>query len=529
MSRSPRPPVLERLPSFLSVRDGRLFVEERDATGLVEEFGSPLFVFSEARLRQNLRRFRDAFAAGWPDGPVDVLPAMKANTLLATRHILSQEGAGADIYSAEELHGVLSTGVVPERVSVNGGGKPREHLRTCVETGVRITVEDVHEIDLIQEVAAELGTTARVRFRVKPVVPNLWRKTDFSQLSVPIDLGIQVYKSGIPPEYLVAMGRRVFDLPNVELVGLHFHVGRHHPSLWFWEGLMLRYGRIIGQLCRAWGGWRPQEIDIGGGMASSLDPHNKEFPRSEFIVTALGYPVMVGLRGLGERAYHAVMSRVVPALTDHPTPKAPPTIEEYGATITRTLRAELARQGVRTEGVRLQVEPGRGLYGDTAVHLARVKVVKRQTRPIPYAWVLLDTTYFFLAAGVFEHNRHPFLVADRADAPADLSADIVGHSCYADQIVLGAHLPQVSPGDVIALLDAGAYQESSASNFNALPRPATVLVNGQDAEVIKVAETVEDVFGRDRVPERLRAGSTSTEDAAERHDVREVPGGAAVG
>jgi diaminopimelate decarboxylase len=223
------------------------------------------------------------------------------------------------------------------------------------------------------------------------------------------------------------------------------------------------------------------------------------------------------------------MSKVVPALTDHPTPKAPPTVEEYGATITRTLRAELVRQGVRTEGVRLQVEPGRGLYGDTAVHLARVKVVKRQTRPIPYAWVLLDTTYFFLAGGVFEHNRHPFLVADRADAPADLSADIVGHSCYADQIVLGAHLPQVGPGDVVALLDAGAYQESSASNFNALPRPAAVLVNGKDAEVIKVAETVDDVFGRDRVPERLRAASVGTEEAAQRRGIREGPEGAAVG
>jgi diaminopimelate decarboxylase len=85
-----------------------------------------------------------------------------------------------------------------------------------------------------------------------------------------------------------------------------------------------------------------------------------------------------------------------------------------------------------------------------------------------------------------------------------MRADVVGHSCYADQIVLGASLPAVEAGDVIALLETGAYQEPSASNFNALPRPATVLVHGSDAQVVKTAETTEDVYSRDRVPDRLR-------------------------
>jgi diaminopimelate decarboxylase len=500
-------PPPDRKPGCLSVREGRLFVEDCDATRLVERFGSPLFVTSEGQLRSNYRRFRKAFEVVWPDGPVDILPAFKANTTLATRHILSEEGAGADVYSPEELAGVLDTGVDPERVSVNGGGKSREHLRQCVAAGVRITVEDVHEIDLIQEVAAELDATARIRFRLKPTVPRLWRRTDFSQLMVPIDLAVQVYKSGIPPEYLVEMGRRVLAMSHVELVGLHLHAGRHHPSLWFWKGLMTRYARLIGELCRAWNGWRPSEIDVGGGMASPGDPHNKEFPRSEFVTAALGYPFLVGLRAVGDRLYHAALSKIVTALTTHPEPGEPPGVEAYAATIAGTLRAELHRQGVPTEGVRLQTEPGRALYGDTGIHLARVKVVKRQTRPIPYTWVLIDTTVFFLAGGVLEHNRHPVVVASRAAEPPTMTADVVGHSCYADQIVLGAHLPAVEAGDVIALLETGAYQEPSASNFNALPRPATVLVHGAEAEVVKLAETGEDVYARDRVPDRVRTSS----------------------
>ena len=492
-------------PDCLSVREGRLFIEEADAAGLVERFGSPIFVFSEAQLRGNYRRFRDAFAQGWTHGPVDVMPAMKANTLLATRQILSNEGAGADIYSPQELDGALRTGVDPQRVSVNGGGKEKEHLRRCVQAGVRITVEDVREIDWIQEVAADLGLVAKIRFRVKPALPNLWRRTDFSQLWVPIDLGVQVYKSGIPPEYLVEMGRRVFAMPNVELVGLHFHSGRHHPTLWYWEGQMVRFARLVGELCRAWDGWKPQEIDIGGGMASRRDPHNKEFSRWEFLTTCLGYPFLVGMRGLGERLYHSLLGKILNVLTEHPEPKAVPTIEDYAATITRTLSRELTRQGIDLEGVRLQTEPGRSLYGDTGIHLAKVKVVKRQTQPIPYTWVLTNTTYFFLASGVFEHNRHPFVVANKADSPNTLKADIVGHSCFADQIVLGAHLPEVERGDVIAFLEAGAYQESSASNFNSLPRPATVLVHGSEAEVIKAAESIREVYGRDVIPDRLRA------------------------
>ncbi|MGE5292230.1 MAG: hypothetical protein ACM3ML_34605 [Micromonosporaceae bacterium] len=150
-STGPRPtsvPVAAAEPDVLSLREGRLFVDELSASELVDRFGSPIFVYSEVQLRRNLRRIREAFAQGWPDGPVDVLPAFKANPMLATRHVLSQEGAGADIYSAEELAGVLRTGVDPALVSVNGGGKSREHLRNCVAAGVRITVEDVTEIDL---------------------------------------------------------------------------------------------------------------------------------------------------------------------------------------------------------------------------------------------------------------------------------------------------------------------------------------------------------------------------------------------
>lgn len=126
-------------------------------------------------------------------------------------------------------------------------------------------------------------------------------------------------------------------------------------------------------------------------------------------------------------------------------------------------------------------------------------------------WVLTDTTYFFLSGGVFEYNFHDFRVANKTNAEPKHVADIVGQSCYADRILPLVHIPDIKENDIIALLDTGAYQEVSASNFNALPRPAMILVNGNEAEIIKQAESIEDVFSRDRIPARLKNKGTSDE------------------
>ncbi len=112
-----------KIDNCLSTKNGHLFIEDCDTVELVKQFGSPLFVISESQLRQNVRSFHKAFVPHWPDGDVEVLPAIKANWILATRKILSEEGAGADVYSYGELHAALEANVNPEIISVNGGGK----------------------------------------------------------------------------------------------------------------------------------------------------------------------------------------------------------------------------------------------------------------------------------------------------------------------------------------------------------------------------------------------------------------------
>ncbi len=133
------------IDSCLSTRKSHLYIEDCDTVDLVEKYGSPLFVFSECQLRQNVRQFHDAFARNWPEGKVEALQAIKANWIIALRKILSDKGAGADVYSYGELQAALQGDVKPEMISVNGGGKQEDLIRRAE------TLEDVFDRDIIPE------------------------------------------------------------------------------------------------------------------------------------------------------------------------------------------------------------------------------------------------------------------------------------------------------------------------------------------------------------------------------------------
>jgi diaminopimelate decarboxylase len=172
---------------------------------------------------------------------------------------------------------------------------------------------------------------------------------------------------------------------------------------------------------------------------------------------------------------------------------------------TRTLRQELPRHGIDTRGLMLQLEPGRAIHGDAGIHLATVKNIKQIRSPIRWNVVVVDTTEFWFTGGRYKHHLHDYVFANKVDAPVVDKADIIGRSCYGDRLMPSVPIPNLIPGDVLALLDTGAYQEVSMSNFNAMPRPATILVTGDHASIIRRRETEEDVFRRDVVPEHLRA------------------------
>jgi diaminopimelate decarboxylase len=448
----------------LSIRDGELFIEGCDATQLAARFGTPLYAMSEDQLRRNVRTFQAEFQRGWPDGSVVIMPSIKANYVLALRRILTEEGAGCDTFGPGELHAALATGVSPELISFNGSSKTEDLMVRAIEAGARITLDAVREVELAIAAAKRAGRTAFVRLRVRPDF-DFAAPSEFYADGVSLRTATQRYKPGIPTESLAEATRRLLAAPNVELTGVMMHAGRHTTELDNWRRMMERFVALVGALRDETGGWEPREIDVGGGFAVPRDPFGRGEPHR----------------------------REAPAA---------PSISQYAAAITEALRSELTRQGLSTS-MRLEVEPGRSLYGNAGIHLAAVTNVKRQSTPIAHTWIETDTSETFLPDVNLEHNRWTVLVAGRADATASSVADVVGITCGFDVVVPDASLPDVHAGDVLAFLDTGAYQDANATNFNALPRPATVLVTGDQAELVKRAETIEDVFARDLIPERL--------------------------
>jgi diaminopimelate decarboxylase len=161
--------------------------------------------------------------------------------------------------------------------------------------------------------------------------------------------------------------------------------------------------------------------------------------------------------------------------------------------------------GINTDGLMLQLEPGRAIHGDAGIHLTTVRGTKRLTTPIRWKLVIVDTTEFWFTGGRNEHHLHDYVFANKTDAPLVDKADIVGRSCYGDRLMPAVPIPKVEVGDILALFDTGAYQEVSMSNFDAIPRPATMLVTGNRISVIRGRETEDDVFRRDVMPEHLVA------------------------
>ena len=448
-----------RLDECLSIRAGHLWMEDCDTVELAGRFGTPLYAVSEDQLRRNARRIGAAFAAGWPDGETALLPSLKANLSLALRAILNAEGLGADTFGPGELYAALAAGTEPGLISVNGSVKDADLVGRAVAAGARVTLDSPGELDLVAAAARASGRPAHVRLRLRPDYAGMDQPSDFEPGRSVRDSAIR-YKPGIPLDLAPGVARRALATDGVELVGVMAHLGRHSTDPEVWAGMGASFAAAIAGLCAELDGWRPAQIDVGGGYPAPRDP-----------------------TGSGAEA---------------------PPIETLADRLTGALRLGLQSAGIDPRGIRLEAEPGRALYADTGIHLATVRNTKHQSAPVEWDWVETDTTEMFMADLLIEHARFGVVAASRADAPAATRADVVGMSCGFDVLAPQARLPELAAGDVLAFLDTGAYQDACASNFNGLPRPATVLVRGGEAEVVKRAETVADVFARDVIPDRLR-------------------------
>ncbi|MDA1258111.1 MAG: hypothetical protein O3C10_09775, partial [Chloroflexi bacterium] len=430
----------------------------RSAESLLDEYGSPLYVVSEATLRKNFRRIRDAFQSRWPR-PVNVMYAIKANNNLAIRAILHEEGAGGDCFGEGELYATFLGGADHDKLVMNGTNKTYAELSAAVRAGVRVNVDGADEIAMLSEIAGKTGREARVCLRVK-VTPGELERFVPDYTSRPFDMldGVRGMQWGYSIEAAARMVPEVLATRGVVLDGYHLHVGRSNPEPDYYKTLARAYAETIVELNRRTG-YAPDIVNIGGGYARERDPESRSLALN------------------------------------------PSQIEEYAEAITSTLLSGIEEAGLPVPA--LWMEPGRYVVGNAVVLLGRVGSIKRDLEKV---WVNVDVSVNNLMRIETAHSTYHVLAANRLTDPHDEVVDIVGPLCLGAPLGSGRAFPQVERDDIVAILDAGMYAETASNQMNGVPRPATVLVNGEDAEVIKERESIQDVFMKHRIPVRLRGG-----------------------
>ncbi|MEY8199026.1 MAG: hypothetical protein RPS47_07285 [Colwellia sp.] len=448
---------------FLSIRKGRLFLENVDLTQAARKHGTPLFVVSENYLRQNIREYKAAFEKYWPEGKVKVLPSVKANPNIAIRKVIDSEGAGCDIFGPGELECAIRAGVSGENISVNGSIKSKEIIQKSIALGATIILDSPKELELCIEGAKKLGMRANILLRLKPWLGDTDEMSDFLP-NCEIRKLTQTIKYGIPTTEVFSMAKSLKSCKEVNLLGVHIHMGRHSKKLSIWELLIESYVLLIKELSDILNGWTPKVVNFGGGFAASLDKETRV------------------------------------AQTNYATP----TVEDYAKSITSAFRNSMTKLNLSTKGIMIEVEPGRATHNQTGLHLTTVKNIKHETTNINHKWAEVDTSEVFLGIqGVNPTPPFDFVVASKADSPNDMTCDIVGVTCNAEWLFENVTVPNLCEEDVIALLNTGSYIEPMAANFNALPRPGMALISGDQCNMIKRHETVDEVFSRQVIPKYL--------------------------
>ncbi len=234
----------------LEVKNSHLVLGGVDTVTLAEQFGTPLYVTNEARIRANYQRFKEAF----PNS--DIYYAAKSNYNLTVLKILAEEGAGADVFSGGELHCALKAGIPSDKILFNGNSKTDAELEMAVKNNIRVSVDSLDELRALSEIAHEHGHQAEVAFRVNPdVSPHTHPK---------IATGLRETKFGIPSSDVIAVYKEAQSMEDIKIVGIHCHIGSQIIDVSPFAEATKKMIDLVEELTGL--GIRLEFIDLGGGL-----------------------------------------------------------------------------------------------------------------------------------------------------------------------------------------------------------------------------------------------------------------------
>ncbi len=425
--------------SHFEYRGDALHAEAVPLAKIARELGTPTYVYSRAALTENYLAYANACRAhGRGDGGALVCYSVKSNSNLAVLNLLGQLGSGFDIVSGGELLRVIAAGGDPRKVIFSGVGKSREEMKLALSHDILcFNVESIPELHRLNEVAGGLGKRARVSLRVNP---------DVDPKTHPyISTGLKENKFGIAFEDALDTYRVAAGLPNIEVTGIDCHIG---SQLLDDAPLLEALDKVIELADQLHGiGIDLHHLDIGGGIGITYDDEK---------------PV---------------------AVADY--------LSRLFARVDRWRKEKYDGKAIS-----VMFEPGRSIVGNAGVLLTEVQYLKHGATK---NFAVVDAAMNDLMRPAMYEAWHGVQPLQRRGAGAK-EYDVVGPVCESGDWLARGRTLSLEQGDLLAIMSAGAYGMTMASNYNTRGRAAEVLVDGDNFTVIRQRENPADLFALEIIP-----------------------------
>ncbi len=366
--------------------------------------------------------------------------AMKSNSNLAVLRALAKEGSGFDIVSAGELFRALKAGADPKKIVFSGVGKKKEEIEYALKAGILM-----FNVESEQELAF-VNEVARGIAKKAPV--SLRVNPDVDPQTHPyISTGMKKSKFGIDIKRSMETYKKALSLSHLEVIGIDCHIGSQLTSVLPFVDALSRVREYLDSMLAGYlrkEGAKIRYLDLGGGLG--IQYKDEEPPHPEDYASAL----MRGLEGLD---------------------------------------------------LTIILEPGRVIVGNAGILVTEVLYLKETDEK---KFIVVDGGMNDLIRPALYGSYQAIRPVVERDADA-VVADVVGPICESgDFFAKDRAVPRPSPGDFLAVMSAGAYGFTMASNYNARPRPPEVLVDGDDFYVVRTRENFEDLMKGEAIPEVLR-------------------------
>ncbi|MBD0380652.1 diaminopimelate decarboxylase [Paenibacillus sedimenti] len=425
---------------------GHLEIGGIDTTKLIAEYGSPLYVYDEALVRQRCREFVEAFQASGLK--FQVAYASKAFCVMAMCRIVEEEGMSLDVVSDGELYTALQAGFPADRIHFHGNNKTPEEIAMAIDAKIGcFVVDNFIELHLLNAIAFEKRQKVKILLRITPGVEahtHEYISTGQIDSKFGFDLGNGSALRAV---------QEASQLSNLELLGVHSHIG---SQIFEVDGFRIAAEKVAGFAVqvRQQDGVTFKVINLGGGFGIRYVEGNTPLP------------VAVYVKAITDAIKENFGSN------DYPLPE-------------------------------IWVEPGRSIVGDAGTTLYSVGT----TKDIPGVrkYVAVDGGMTDNPRPALYESEYEAMLANRAKEAPEEVVSIAGKCCESgDMLIWDLKLPKVNVGDVLAVSCTGAYNYAMASNYNRIRRPAVIFVKDGQSDLVVKRESFDNIVGNDVIPARMK-------------------------